>query len=96
MPPEGVENQPPPAPECHYQCEVCNAAVFSTFKECEEHEKECAKKKKEAEDQEDDDDKEEKAAPQPSPNTQKKEEKEQRDAVEAVLRLKTGTEGSEA
>lgn len=92
MPPEGVDNQPPPAPECHYQCEVCNNAVFSTFKECADHEEECAKTNKKTEDPGDGEEK----APQPSPNTQKKEEKEQRDAVEAVLRLKTGTEGSEA
>lgn len=46
MPPQtlhGVEENQNPQAECAYQCEICNSAVFSTFKECAEHEEECAK-----------------------------------------------------
>jgi hypothetical protein len=82
MPPDGPKNQH--VAECAYQCEVCNNAVFSSYKECADHEEECAKKHGNASQ-----DQEEKPPPQPTPNTQKKEEREQKDAVEAVLRLKT-------
>jgi hypothetical protein len=96
IPHEGPEN-PPPAAECAYQCEICNNAVFSTFKACADHEEECAVKHgKMLQPQDQLNEGDETKPPQPSPNTQKKEEKEQREAVEAVLRLKTGTEGSDA
>ena len=92
-------NPPPPAAECAYQCEVCNNAVFATFKACADHEEECAKKHNEKVEGVDapQDHGEEKQTPKASPTTQKKEEKEKRDAaVEAVLKLKTGSEGGEA
>ena len=93
IPNDRPETEPPA--ECAYQCEVCNNAVFSTFKECADHEEECAKKHGTASN-------EGRSMPQhqennqtkqhPSPATKRQEETEQRAAVEAVLLLKTGNE----
>ena len=84
--PEGTTPREPPAAECAYQCEVCNNAVFSTFKACADHEEECAKKHGKGGKEEDVSlqTEEQKVSP-----TKKKEEK---DKVEDA---KTGGEGTE-
>ena len=83
--PHANDGNQPQAAECAYQCEICNNAVFSTFKACADHEEECAKRFAKGNE-------EEQTKPIPKPTAQKTEEKEQQDAVEAVLLLKTGAE----